>query len=381
MTITAIITFFVILFVLVIVHELGHFIFAKLTGIQVDEFAFGFPPRLFSKKIGETLYSFNLIPLGGYVKIFGENGDSPHLTSPNLGEEQNNNSFASKSPLARIIVLIAGVLFNIIAAIFLFTFSFLGSDFKNISHEEALTIPFNERKILIRNIDEKSSFNNNQFFKVGSEILSISTKKDKIPTSELTGKNIGEFVQANNNSVIKIEYKTIVEGENIIKTIDAVPQAGIVEGKKILGLGFADVADRKYSLFESLKAATIFTFDTLQNIFVELWTLLKNLFSGNSKVQDSLSGPVGLAILTGKVSTQGISNILFFSGMLSLSLAAFNILPIPALDGGRIIFVLLEVIFNRKIPVKIEQSFHGIGFILLISLMIFVTYFDMLKII
>jgi regulator of sigma E protease len=373
MTITAIITFFIILFVLVIVHELGHFLFAKWMKMRVDEFAFGFPPRLFSKKFGETLYSFNLIPLGGYVKIFGENRLDEGVVN------DKDRSFDSKSPFARILVLLGGVLFNIIAAIFLFTFSFMGSDYKSISSEDALNIAFNERKIIVANIDPKSAFHDNPFFQIGTEILSLGTQKETIESSKLTSKNIGEFIQANNNSIIRIEYKTTIEGETVNKVIEAVPQPGIAEGKKILGLGFADVSNSKHTFFEALQAGVKFTFFTLENIFVELWKLIKNLFSGQTNVQDSLSGPVGLAVMTSKVSTQGFEKILFFAGLLSLSLAAFNILPIPALDGGRILFVMFEIVFRRKIPVKIEQGFHAIGFLLLISLMFFVTYFDILK--
>lgn len=377
MTITAIITFFIILFVLVIVHELGHFLFAKMTGMRVDEFAFGFPPSLFSKKFGETLYSFNMIPLGGYVKIFGENGQN----DTDINKEEFKRSFASKSPIARIFVLLGGVLFNVIAAVFLFTFSFMGSDYRNINASEASTIPFNERKIIVANIDEKSAFKGNPFFQIGTEILSIGTQEKTIPLEELNSKSIGEFVQANNNSVIRVEYKTTIEGETVNKVVEAVPQPGIVEGKKILGLGFADISNTKYTFVQAFKAASRFTFYTIENIFIELWKLLQNIFTGNAKVQDSLSGPVGLAMLTNKVSEQGMEKILFFAGMLSLSLAAFNVLPIPALDGGRILFVLFEVVFRRKVPIKIEQGFHAIGFILLLLLMFFVTYFDILKLI
>jgi regulator of sigma E protease len=401
MTITAIITFIIILFVLVTVHELGHFLFAKLTGMRVDEFAFGFPPRLFSKKIGETLYSFNMIPLGGYVKIFGENGEqtpSPlRGASPKEAEAQKADlgvlpfgkvadrpegvAFSSKSPFARIFVLLGGVLFNVIAAILIFSLSFMGSGYRNITNDEALNIPFSERKIIVASVDDKSSFHNNPFFLTGTEILSVGTKDKTIPTEQLTSKNIGQFVQENNNSIIRVEYKTTIEGESIEKVVEAVPQPGIVEGKKILGLGFADISNTKYTIFQALKAGTEFTFSTLENIFVEIWKLIINLFTGKAQIKDSLSGPVGLAVLTNKIASEGLTKVLFFAGMLSLSLAAFNILPIPALDGGRILFVLFEIIFRRKIPVKVEQTFHALGFFLLILLMLFVTYFDILKLI
>ncbi len=371
MTITAIITFFIILFVLVIVHELGHFIFAKMTGMRVDEFAFGFPPRLFSKKIGETNYSFNLIPLGGYVKIFGENGE----------ENKIARSFSSKSPFARILVLLGGVLFNILAAILLFTFSFMSSDLKSISAEDAISIPFSERKILVGSIDDKSSFSKNPFFQIGTEILSVGTNKVDILKENLTSKSIADFVQVNNNSIIRIEYKTTVEGETVNKIIEAVPQPGIVDGKKILGLGFADVANKKYTFVEALKAGTTFTFSSLKMFFTELYKLPQKIYSGKEKIQNTLSGPIGIAMLTNKFVKEGFSQVLYLAAMLSITLAAFNILPIPALDGGRILFVFLEIIFRRKISAKVEQSFHSIGFLLLICLMFFVTYFDILKII
>jgi regulator of sigma E protease len=374
MTGAAIITFFIILFVLVIVHELGHFLFAKLTKMRVDEFAFGFPPRLFGKKIGETLYSFNLIPLGGYVKIFGENRLDEGVTN------EKDRSFESKSAFARILVLAGGVLFNIIAAVFLFTFSFMNSPQRVITPEESLNIPFNERKVMIAQISEKSAFYKNPFFMEGTEILSMGTQKENIPNEKLNSASIGKLIEENQNSIIRIEYKTTIEGETVNKVAEVVPLPGILEGKKALGLGFVDIANKGYTTKEAFINGFKFTFASLETIFIELWKLVKNLFAGNAKIQDSLSGPIGLAMITQKVSEQGIERIFFLAGMLSLSLAAFNILPIPALDGGRILFVLLEVITRRKMPIKIEQSFHTIGFLLLIGLMIFVTYFDILKI-
>jgi len=374
MTTTAIITFFIILFVLVIVHELGHFLFAKLTKMRVDEFAFGFPPRLFGKKIGETLYSFNLIPLGGYVKIFGENRLDEGIAN------EKDRSFDSKSSFARILVLAGGVIFNIIAAIFLFTFSFMNSPQRAITPEESLNIPFNDRKVLIAQISEKSAFYKNPFFMEGTEILSVGTQKETIPSEQLNSLSIGKLIEDNQNSIIRIEYKTTIEGETVNKVAEVVPLPGILENKKALGLGFVDMANKGYTIKEAFINGFKFTFASLETIFIELWKLIKNLFAGNAKIQDSLSGPIGLAMITQKVSEQGIERIFFLAGMLSLSLAAFNILPIPALDGGRILFVLLEVITRRKMPIKIEQSFHTIGFLLLIGLMIFVTYFDILKI-
>jgi len=372
MTISAIIIFFSILFVLVVIHEFGHFIFAKLFGMRVDEFAFGFPPKLLAYKYKGTLYSFNLIPLGGFVKIYGENGlDEAEAAH----DHDKHRSFGAKSPLKRIIVLSGGVIFNILIACVFFSVSLMhGSDIY-LSPEEVKTTSFENRDLILVDVDTKSPLATTAI-RPGNKIIMMESDTQVLAGDDLTSISATGFVQIHNNSMINITYVNSVEEVGVISVV---PKAGIVEGKKILGAKFADSAFKKYSFFEAIPAAANLTYMQLKYIFISLFALVRDLIFKDAKVEDSISGPVGLAILTSKVADKGVDQIFFFAALLSLSLAVFNILPIPALDGGRILFVLIEVIFRKKIKRSVEQLFHGLGFLALLFLMLFVTYFDIVK--
>ena len=381
MTITSLIIFFGILFFLVVIHELGHFVFAKWTKMRVDEFAFGFPPRLLSKKIGETLYSFNLIPLGGYVKIFGENGLTEDEKNK-LSDQDKKQLFGNKKISHRLLVLVGGVLFNIIGAYVLFFFMLLGGTnvFLNSSTIELLSPEeLNSKKLLLVNVKDGSPIENSSL-KVGHEIISVSILKDKVVTElkkpEINGKNLPEFIQSNVDSEFVFKH---IDENGIYAETKLIAKAGLVEGRKVLGASFADQMYKEYSVLGALVDAFKLTAGNLQFIFISLYQLVVDLFAGNTNVEDNLAGPIGLAVLTTKVSERGLDDILSFAAMLSLSLAAFNILPIPALDGGRIVFVLLEAVRKKKVRTDVEQMFHGFGFLLLIMLMLFVSYFDIVK--
>ncbi len=375
MTISSLIIFFLILFMLVVVHEFGHFIFAKWMKMRVDEFAFGFPPKLYSKKIGETVYSFNMIPLGGYVKIYGENGlDEEELKK--VSKDESDKTFSSKSVWARLLVLCGGVMFNLLAAIILFTIVFINGSYEGLSSEQVKITPANKRELVINSINPKSQLAR-QNINPGASIVSFSSDKNILEGENLSASTASQFVQDNNNSNIEIKYIDKITKQ--VGAISALAIPGIVDGKKVLGVSFADVAFKKYPLHLAIIEAVKNTYYQTVFIFSSLITLVHDLIYKNAKLEDSVSGPVGLAILTAKISTQGLEQILGFAAMLSISLAVFNILPIPALDGGRVVFVLIEAITKRKVSVKVEQIFHTTGFLLLMALMLFVTYFDIAK--
>lgn len=379
MTISSLIIFLSILFALVVVHELGHFVSAKYFKMKVEEFAFGFPPSLLSKKIGETLYSINLIPLGGYVKILGENGLTEEEIA-RLTDKEREQLFGNKEWWQRIIVLSGGVLFNILGAFILFVVIFMIGSNVFLEKDEIQNIPNEKRQTIVTNIDPKSPLVGTGM-EPGDEILSLQTSTETLSPEKLDSFTATEFVQRNNNSLINISFKKLNQkSDTEIYSAEVVPKAGIVEGKKVIGLSFSESTYKKYSFFEAIPEAFKTTFEHLKLIFSSLGNLIYNLIFKNAKVEDNLSGPVGLAMMTSKVSERGLDQILAFAALLSLSLAAFNILPIPALDGGRIAFVLYESIKGKKVNPNTEQLFHGIGFLALIALMVFVTYFDILKV-
>ncbi len=374
MTASAIIIFLSILFTLVVVHEFGHFLLAKLFKMRVDEFAFGFPPRLLKWKYGETTYSFNLIPLGGYVKIFGENGlDEEDLK--NLSEHDRKRLFGNKPWWQRIIVLCGGVAFNILGAIILFTFAFMWGSSIYLDQAEVKVTPFSSREMVLIEVNEKSPLVATGI-EPGNVVTRMEADGEAIFENSLDSYSASLFIQKHANSNIAIFYK---DSQGFTRQLYAQPKAGIAEGKKILGAKFADTSFKKYSFANSVVQATKTTFAQLTYIFTSLYTLVYDMIWKDAKVEDNLSGPIGLAVMTAKVSEKGLDQIFMFAAMLSLSLAAFNILPIPALDGGRVLFVLFELVRRRKIKATTEQLFHGLGFLALLCLMIFVTYFDIVK--
>lgn len=391
----SILIFLIILLLLVIIHEAGHFFAAKASNVRVDEFAFGFPPRLFYYKKGETLYAFNLIPLGGYVKIFGENGE----------EEENNNNknkrnFASKHPLIKIFILSAGVIMNIILAYILITLStYLDSNIVVDRQSEEYKTFVNQNRILERDIMILSvSENSPAYFaglSVGDKIEEIKLNKEdntgKIIDSKLIDiknskedditKYLSEKLNDKNyeyNDSISILYKN-KENKEKETTIAAVYNLDTEnKDRKMIGVLFSEVINVKMTFTESLitgyeKTALFIklTISGFKDLFVNLFT--------KGELSKNLAGPVGIVKEVDNAKSMGFSYLLLFSAILSISLAIFNILPFPALDGGRILFVLIEWITRKNISKKWQNILNGGGFILLILLMIFVTIKDVVK--
>jgi regulator of sigma E protease len=342
--------------------------------MRVDEFAFGFPPALFRRKYGETVYSINLIPLGGYVKIFGENGlDGSEVAK--LSDHEKKGLFSNKIWWQKIVVLAGGVMFNILAAVILFAFAFMQGTNIYLEEDEISSTPANARQMILVDMADKSAFLGSGI-SLGDKIVEIHADGEVLTGEDLSSYSATSFVQAHNNSQIQVSF---IDSKGNFKQVTVVPKAGIVDGKKVLGAKFADQTFKKYGFFESIQEGSNVAVDQLKYIFTSLIGLVHDMIYKDAKVEDSISGPIGLAVMTTKVSEKGISQILIFAAMLSLSLAVFNILPIPALDGGRIVFVLLEVAIRKKIKASYEQLFHGLGFLALLCLMVFVTYFDIVK--
>lgn len=379
MSIASLLIFVGILFSLVITHELGHFLFAKLVGMRVDEFAFGFPPRLWSKQVGETKYSLNLLPIGGYVKIFGEQGLEEGEEKKLENQKDLHRSFDQKSIPARLVVLAGGVLFNIIACVILLSVSYMLGSKISLTAQEVAAIPKEERQLTIVSVHQDSNLYA-QGLREGDVLLAIKSQAEVLNTETLSSENAVEFIKNHDSELFNLQVQ---KSNKEVVSYAAVPQAGLVEGKKILGIGLADLSYKKLGLTESIKRAIADTYAYTKLFLSSFAGLVKGIFTKGENVSDSLSGPVGMAVATKDIAEKDLSYIAFFAAMISLSLAVFNILPIPALDGGRILFVLSEIpaklIWKRKLPKSVEQTTHALGFLFLIGLMIFVTYFDILK--
>jgi regulator of sigma E protease len=357
------ILFIVILAVLVFVHELGHFLIAKKAGVRVDEFAVGFPPKLFSFKKGETTYSINLIPFGGYVKIFGEDPNEESTTGKDA-----SRSLVNKPKYIQIAVLIGGILFNILFAWLLISVSLM-SGYK--MPVESATYPVTNTKITILSVLENSPAKKAGLM-AGDEIIlmkegsSVSITPQEVP-------DVQKFI-SESKSKIQISYERGSE----IKTVDVEPVLGITGDNKAIGISMSKVGEVHLSFFKALWEGVKLTYEVIYQTFFGLLDFFGKAFRGKADISQ-VSGPIGIAGLVGDASSFGFIYLLGFTAFISINLAVINFMPFPALDGGRIFFIIIEAIIRRPISPKILNFVNALGFIFLIGLMLYVTYFDIIK--
>lgn len=362
----SIIIFILVIVALIVVHEFGHFVAAKLSGMRVDEFGIGYPPRaLVLGKKGETVYTLNWLPFGGFVKIFGEDGG-----------EKDHRAFSSRPRILQAIVLVAGVAMNLFFAYVLITGALVMGTPRALSG------------------DELASARNAQL--VVADVLPGSPAAkagllsgDAIIAAEdghyaFSGVDPAAFTSFVSNGGGNTTIALTVRHENATQeTLFARPVSGIVPSdpsRAALGVEVAPVGVIPMSfgaaLVEGVRltwAATVLTAQGLVHFFYGIVTLTANL--------SQVSGPVGIAGAVGSASAQGLGDLLSIMAIISINLALINLIPIPALDGGRLLFVVIESIIRRPIKPQVAQVVNAVGFISLILLMVVVTAHDIFKIV
>lgn len=366
MSISAILLFIIILLVLVVVHEFGHFIVAKLTGMRVDEFAFGFPPKIFGKKVGETLYAFNAIPLGGYVSIWGENGSDEDKKE--AGATHHPRAFGNRPWWAQLLVLVAGVTMNMLLALFIFIFISYGNVTVS-TDDEVYGSRATDTSLMVTEVSKDSPAAMAGIVP-GSKILKVTNVG--LTGDITTATSLISFIGAHPNSPFTVTFVT-PSGKKETTTIASV--YGIIKDKKALGIAIENVGSVKTTLLEAVTIGYNRTIDITQLTLEGLAGVVTSVFKGSS-VLESLSGPVGIAKIVGETSEYGYAAVLTLVAVLSINLAIFNILPLPALDGGRMVVVLIETISRKKIPFKYYSWANVLGFSLLMLLLIIVTIND-----
>ncbi len=347
---TSILVFLVVLSILILIHELGHFIMARRAGVWVEEFGFGLPPRLIGKKIGETIYSINAFPFGGFVRLHGE-GDEDGITN-------KSRAFLYRSKKTRISVVVAGVVMNFLLAIIAFAivYSFSG-------------IPRDTHQIKVVDISQ-----NSPALTSGLVIGDVIKKVDGRQVARID--DFVKYVDAKKGKRVEIE---IDNG----KKINAVPRENPPEGEGPLGviittteIYYPPVWLRPfYGIYFGFKDAVFWG----KNIVVGLWGVVVGLTKG--QVPQDISGPVGIFAVTSEAAKFGILALINFIGILSVNLAILNILPFPALDGGRLLFIGIESIIGKKIIPKVESTIHSIGMIILLLLLLAITIHDVQRLI
>lgn len=364
-----ILIFIVILGLLVFVHEAGHFLVAIRNGIKADEFGFGFPPRMFgfykddttgkykfvwgNKDVESknTLFSMNWLPLGGFVRIKGEDGHS-----------HDPDSFAGKSAWIRVKVLGAGVFMNFIFAWLLVSLVLMigfpqAIDSSNRSE-------YADTKIYITNVLPNTPAQQ-MGLQAGDQVVAIANEQVK------SLEEVSATIKASRGSEV------VIEVNRLGKTLElrGTPRIVHPENEGALGIGFTETAIVKLGFFESIYQGAINTYEMTKQILVALGRMFGMLFGGD-KVAVDVTGPVGIVYMTKQMSDLGFVYLLQFAAILSINLGIVNILPFPALDGGRIFFILIEKFKGRPVSQKVEMALHQIGFLLLLLLMAFITIKD-----
>jgi len=346
--------------VLVFVHEFGHFIFAKRAGMKVEEFGLGFPPRIWGVKKGETFYSINMIPFGGFVKILGEDGD----------EASNPRSFSSKPAGPRLKVIIAGVTMNFfLAVVLLMITNFFGLRIGLIDDKTASLARDKQVQIIevskdspadkagLKLLDEVSGF------KVNGSLEAVSTAED-----------VQAFIQKNTGKTLAI---VINRNEEILEK-EIVPRLNPPEGQGALGISLALTGVVSYPWYEAIWRGVYDAVILTMNTVIGYYMLFKTLLFQGKLIAD-ISGPVGIATLTGQAARIGINYLMQFTAMISINLAVLNIIPFPALDGGRALLIVIEKFKGSPVNKKVEMAINTIGFVFLITLMVYVTTKDILR--
>jgi regulator of sigma E protease len=363
----SIIIFFAILFILILVHEWGHFIVAKKTGMRVDEFGIGFPPKLYGLKRGETEYTFNALPIGGFVKIFGENYDHDDTTTSSEAVDEGR-AFSHRPKWAQALVLIAGVTMNIIFAWFLFTVTGLVGITSPV--DEAVATPAAELYVLdvLPNSPAVA-------IPIGSVITSVITPSGTIDAP--TPSAFTNAVQQAGEAPITIWYRVNEES----RSTTMVPKQGLLSGNAerfAVGASLSLVEVKQLPVLDAIAYGFNATWQGIVSICIGLWSLLSQAFVGEADFSQ-VAGPVGIVGMVGDAATYGITALLTFTAIISLNLAVINLLPFPALDGGRLVFVAIEAVTRKRIPPMWAGRVNMIGFALLMLLMVAVTYNDIVK--
>lgn len=387
--ILTLLVFLIILSVLVLIHELGHFIVARRLGIKVEEFGFGFPPRAFGIKHGETLYSINWLPIGGFVKLYGEDeagGGRLKVQSSKLKvkAEDEERAFYTKTPWQRAAVVVAGVVMNAVLAIVIFYVYFLISGFKTdlplVSNYQFFGV-----EQVNKNVNEKDAV---------VSYVSANSPAEKagiVPPAQIiavNGKPISdrlafiEFVNGHKGEKIKLTWKYMRTGNTY--TAILTPRKNPPPQQGALGIGFFPITFLEYKTpIQQLSSGVVHPINLLSYNFNVMGQLLSvSVKEKNPEaISQGVAGPVGIlslvdSILNIESAKERVLQILNLAGILSISLAFFNILPIPALDGGRLFFILIEAFTGKKINQKLEGKIHTIGMAVLLTLIILITVKD-----
>ena len=342
-----ILVFIIVLSVIVAFHEFGHFLLAKLTGVYVYEFAIGMGPKIWGTKKGETEYTIRAIPIGGFCQLAGEDIDEDDSK-----KVPKNRRLQNKKPWQRFLIMVFGPLNNFILAVVLLLFI-------------ALIWGGNTMNPVISEVEENSAAEV-AGLKAGDTVLKINGHK--IATSD----DISLYLAISNyeeGSTFRVERE-----DGTYATIDVVPEKIEEDGVESYRFGIAIQQEKTKGFFNAFS----YTWNKTGSIFKQMFVTVGSLFTGGIKVTQ-LSGPVGIYSIVGESRAGGLANVLYLMAFLSINVGFINLLPIPAFDGGHILFIVIELIKGSPIDPEIDNKINTLFFILLMLLMLFITINDVIR--
>ncbi len=367
----AILIFILILLALILVHEFGHFAAAKWFGIKVEEFGVGFPPKLWGKKYGETEYTVNALPFGGFVRIFGENKEEQQDEAVVADVNDAHRTFSSKSRWIQALVLVAGVGMNIVAAWLILSVGYMVG--LPAASEDARFGTVTESQVTILEVAPNSPAAEAGLL-AGEKLVGIKAQTGSFLERDALSDDVRHFITQHSGEELTF---TLSRGEQE-REVTMTPKEGIVEGKPVVGVVLDDVGILRLLPHTALLAGAYLTYDLTIATAVGLWDFFSGIFTGAADFS-SVAGPVGIVGVVDEASQFGLTSLLLLTAVISINLAIINLIPFPALDGGRLFMVALEGVTRRTIPPRVFGILNAAGFVLLIALMIAVTYNDILR--
>ena len=363
----SIIIFFIILLVLVLVHECGHFFAAKKFGVRVDELGFGFPPKIFGIKKGETEYTLNALPIGGFVKIFGENPNEENTNGPDA-----SRSFVNKPKWQQAIILFAGVAMNFLLAWILFSIGFM-SGLPTSAGSEPTGFKLTDVNLTVVSVLENSPAGA-AGLRSGDKIVALSSGDDYIET--LNPDTLKSFVLSHGSKEINLGY---MRGQNkVFHSAKITPTQTSLDSDPKIGISMDMIGTTKLPFFTAFKEGMLLNLAVTKDTALGLFTLIGEGIQGKGSLE-SITGPVGIVGIVGDAYEIGFVYLLSLAALISINLAIINLLPFPALDGGRLLFLLIEKIKGSRLNPKFANTANMIGFAILILLMIVITWHDVVK--
>ncbi len=377
------IIFILLLALLVLIHEFGHFIAAKKNGIYVEEFGFGFPPRVIGKKIGETLYSLNLLPIGGFVKVYGE---EYHEEDKGV-DKMADRAFINKKPWQKAVVVLAGVFMNIVLAVFIY-YVLLGiNNFKSdpftLFGDYKFRFGTQQEQIVVANV-VKNAPAAKSGVTIGDVVQRVKSETSDTWTDISTPDQMIKYVNNAQGQKVAIELINLKDDQK--KTVTVVPQYNKELKRAAIGVGLAQSVVLTYNQpVQKIFSGFLHSYNIMSYSMNTMGYFISSSFKQRSlgPVSETVSGPVGIFQVVGDIvefsGSKLLVNLAQLAALLSLSLATMNVFPFPALDGGRLVFILYEWITGKRPNQTIEKYVNMIGFFVLIALAIVISINDVIR--